>query len=459
MKIISARGIALVLISSAALLFTACGRSIGQQDGQTNAAQQPVVTQVPQPGKLLTGSSALIGDWTSDAPGVRRLITVKDLPAPYATSSAQNSPGGARRPHGQLPLAPPGFQVGLYATDFRQPRHLTTAPNGDLFVTDSGAGSIVVLRGVKPDGTVQLRSDFTDGLRQPFGAAFYPSGPNPQYLYVANTDSVVRFPYHNGDLTAAGQSETIVSDIPSGGHLTGGGHWTRDIAFSPDGTKMFVSVGSHSNVDDNAQEFHRADILEYDPQGGHFRIYASGIRNPVGIAVNPQTGQLWASVNERDQLGDLLPCDYITHVEDGGFYGWPWYYLGSNQDPRHKGEHPELAGHVTVPDVLVQAHSASLQMAFYEANQFPKWYHGGAFACEHGSWNRARRTGYKVIFVPMAQGKAKGEYDDFLTGFVADDSHVYGRPVGAAVGSDGSLFISDDGANVIWRVQYIGKGR
>jgi glucose/arabinose dehydrogenase len=277
---------------------------------------------------------------------------------------------------------------------------------------------------------------------------------------VGNTGSVVRFPYKNGDTKASGPAETIVPDIPSGGRLRGGGHWTRDIAFSVDGKKMFVSVGSFSNVDDSdtsKAEFHRADILEFNPDGSGLKVYAWGIRNPVGIAVNPQTGELWASVNERDQLGDNLVPDYITHVQEGGFYGWPWYYTGGNQDPRHQGKHPELKNKVIVPDVLLQPHNASLEMTFYDGSQFPSEYRGDIFAAEHGSWNKAGRTGYEVIRVPLKNGHATGEYEDFLTGFVTSDGQVWGRPVGVAVATDGSLLVTDDGSNSIWRVSYGGK--
>ena len=240
------------------------------------------------------------------------------------------------------------------------------------------------------------------------------------------------------------------------GRLRGGGHWTRDVVFTPDGKKMLVSVGSHSNINDDDLEKNRADVLEYNPDGTGFRIYASGIRNPVGLAIEPVTGALWASVNERDALGDNLPPDYITHVQENAFYGWPWYYIGNHQDPRHAGKHPELADHVTVPDVLLQPHSASLAMTFYTASQFPAQYHGYAFAAEHGSWNRDKRTGYKVICVPMKEGKAMGEYDDFLTGFVTPEGNVWGRPVGVTVDKQGSLIVTDDGSNAAWRVRYTG---
>ncbi|MBV8832720.1 MAG: sorbosone dehydrogenase family protein, partial [Acidobacteriaceae bacterium] len=288
----------------------------------------------------------------------------------------------------------------------------------------------------------------------PFGIAFYPLGDNPQWIYVANTNSVVRFPYKNGDLKASGDRQTIIEKLPAGG-----GHWTRDLAFSPDGTTLFVSVGSASNVDDpdtHPAEHHRADILEYTPDGKFIKVYAWGIRNPVGIAVNPDTGQLWCSVNERDMLGDNLVPDYITSVKEGGFYGWPWYYMGNHQDPRLEGKHPELAEKVIVPDVLLQPHNASLELTFYEGNQFPTQYRGDIFAAEHGSWNKSNRAGYEVIRVPLEDGKAKGEYEDFLTGFVTADGHVWGRPVGVAVASDGSLMVTDDGSKSIWRVSYHG---
>jgi len=267
---------------------------------------------------------------------------------------------------------------------------------------------------------------------------------------------VVRYPYQDGDLQARGAEEMIVTNIPGGGRLRGGGHWTRDVVFSLDGKKMFVSVGSHSNVSDDALEKNRADVLEYNPDGTGFRIYASGIRNAVGLAIEPKTGELWGSVNERDELGDNLPPDYITRIQENGFYGWPWYYIGNHQDPRHAGKHPELAGKVIVPDVLLQAHSASLCMTFYTATQFPAQYRGGIFAAEHGSWNRARRTGYKIIYVPIKDGKSAGEYDDFMTGFVTDAQDVWGRPVGMTVDRQGSLLMVDDGANRLWRIRYTG---
>jgi glucose/arabinose dehydrogenase len=299
---------------------------------------------------------------------------------------------------------------------------------------------------------------FATGLNLPFGIAFYPLGPNPQWIFVGNTDGIVRFPYKNGDLKASGPMENI-DELPGGGRLRGGGHWTRDLVFSQDGSKLFASVGSHSNVDDSdthPEEFHRADVLEFTPEGKFEKIYAYGIRNCVGETIHPTTGELWCSTNERDALGNNLVPDYITHVQEGGFYGWPWFYMGDNQDPRQAGKHPELKSKVIVPDVLLNPHFASLQLQFYEAKEFPATYQGRGFAAEHGSWNRDPRGGYEVITIPMEGGKATGEYEDFLTGFVLPDGKVWGRPVGIAVAKDGSLLVSDDGSNTIWRVSYTG---
>jgi glucose/arabinose dehydrogenase len=398
-------------------------------------------------------------DYRTQSPGTWHKITPADLPKPFATRSVDHGPRVSSRPKGAMPKVPEGFKVEEYASDLDNPRLVRTAPNGDLFIAESEPGRIRVLHGRNAQGHPEQTSIFVDGLNLPFGIAFYPPGPNPQWVYVGNTDSVVRFPYQNGDLKARGKAAKVVSNIPGGGHLRGGGHWTRDIAFSNDGRKMFVSVGSLTNVDDpdqNKQEFHRANILEFSPDGSGRRVYASGIRNPVGIAVDPSTGQLWTSVNERDALGDNLVPDYITHVQDGGFYGWPYYYIGGNQDPRHQGRHPELKSKVIVPDVLLQPHIASLQMLFYTGSQFPAEYQGGIFAAEHGSWNRETRTGYEVIYVPVKNGKATGQYQDFMTGFVTPEGKVWGRPVGVAVAKDGALMVTDDGSNSVWRITHVG---
>jgi glucose/arabinose dehydrogenase len=403
------------------------------------------------------GQDAL-GDWTTDAPGVRRRITIEDLAKPFDTPSANNFPRVARRPAGAMPKAPEGFSVSEFATRLQNPRKIVTAPNGDIFVAESMPGRIKVLRDADGDGKAEVNEVFATRLTLPFGIAFYPAGPNPTHVYVGNTNSVVRFAYQNGDTKARGPAETLVKNIPSGREqVGGGGHWTRDLEFSKDGKTLLVSVGSRSNVSDDKSETRRADILAFDPDGKNERIFATGIRNAVGLAIHPETGQLWASVNERDLLGDHLVPDYVTHVEEGGFYGWPWYYIGANQDPRHEGKHPELKDKVIVPDVLVQSHSASLCMTFYTGGQFPKDYRLDAFAAEHGSWNRARRTGYKVIRIPMKDGKATGDYEDFLVGFVTPEGNVWGRPVGVTVAKDGALLVTDDGSGIVWRVVYAGE--
>jgi len=393
-------------------------------------------------------------DFRYEVPGKSRKITAADLPPPYATSSAGNRASIVARPANALPKAPAGFKVVQFASGVAGPRLLRTAPNGDVFAALMSAGKIAVFRGIDADGKAEKSATFASGLNKPFGIAFYPPGPDPKWIYIANTNAVVRFAYANGDLEARGAPQHI-ADLPAGS-----GHSTRDIAFSPDGKIMYVSVGSASNVDDpdtTVTEKHRADILAFDPEGGGQRVYASGIRNPVGIAVQPQTGALWCSVNERDGLGDNLAPDYITRVEDGGFYGWPWWYIGAHQDPRHAGKRRDLMSKVIVPDVLLQPHSASLQLTFYDGAQFPAEYRGDIFAAEHGSWNRSTRAGYEVIRVPLHQtGRASGEYEDFLTGFVLDNGDVWGRPVGVTVASDGSLLVSDDASNSIWRVSYGG---
>lgn len=404
---------------------------------------------------LRTGRAAM-SDWTQDAPGVRRKITIADLPAPYATKSASNGPRRVARPENAWPLAPDGFRVTVFADGLNGPRVVTTAPNGDIFVAESESHRMRVLRDTDGDGRADVNELFSDDLSQPFGITFHPAGTNPRYVYVANTGSVVRFAYRSGDLKAGSRPEMVVGDLSAGGRLTGGGHWTRDIVFSSDDQTLFVSIGSKSNVDDDDAENQRARILAYDPDGRSGRVYAWGIRNPVGLAIDPQTGALWTSVNERDGLGDNLPPDYITRVKEGGFYGWPWYYLGSHQDPRHRGKRPDLAGRVVIPDVLLQAHSASLDLVFYTGGKFPARYRGNIFAAEHGSWNREKRTGYKVIMVPVREGAAPGEYEDFLTGFVTPSGDVWGRPVGATVAQDGALLVSDDASGTIWRVSYDG---
>jgi glucose/arabinose dehydrogenase len=433
-----------------------------------------------QTGQTVTGQAAF-ADWNQQQPGVRRKITLADLPEPKPDEAVNNTAHVIKRPDNAWPIAPAGFKVTLYAGGdnapmqradntqnmapvagtFRMPRLMRTAPNGDIFLADSGAGTIFVMRGVGPDGKAATMEKFATGLDHPFGISFFPA-ENPKYVYVGNATTIQRFPYHTGDLKATGPAVTIVPDIPGYAQLTGGGHWTRDVVFSKDGTKMLVSVGSGSNVDDSDThpgEFHRADVLEYTPEGKFIKVYASGIRNCVGEAINPVTGMLWCSVNERDNLGNHLVPDYVTSVPEDGFFGWPWFYMGGHWDPRLEGKHPELKSKVLTPDVLVQPHMASLEMTFYPASgEFPKQYDGDAFVAEHGSWNRQNRAGYEVIHIPLHNGKADGSYEDFLTGFVTPDGQVWGRPVGVTVGKDGSLFVTDDGSRSVWHVTYVGGG-
>jgi len=384
-------------------------------------------------------------------PGSFRRITVADLKEP-----TQPKPFLGKvlpRAETMMPQAPAGFKVELYAKEgLRAPRQIRRAPNGDLFVAETNGGEIKVVRDNRGKAEISV---FATGLNRPFGVNFYPPGPNPQYVYVGNTGSIVRFAYKNGDLKASGSPETLVNDIPAGGN-----HFTRDVIFSKDGRRMFVSVGSADNVSDQqpVQE-HRANILEYTPEGKFVKIYASGIRNPVGIELNPVTNEIWTSVNERDNLGDNLVPDYITSVKEGGFYGWPWFYIGQHQDPRAKMARPadKTEASVIVPDVLVTPHSASLGLTFYDGTAFPAEYRGDLFACEHGSWNRSQRSGLEVVRVPLDQGKSNGVFEDFLTGFATPDGNSWGRPVGVVTGKDGALYITDDGYGAIWKVSYTGK--
>lgn len=458
-----------------------------------------------QVGPTITGPAAF-ADYTQQKPGTMRHITVADLPAPDSAESVDNGPRIVPRPDHAWPAAPAGFTVTLYAGGdnsenqfanrqqvvgpatqgtFREPRLIRTAPNGDLFVADSAAGTIYVLRGLGADGRAQTVSRFATDLDHPFGIAFYPAD-NPQFLYIGDTTQVVRFPYHVGDLKATGAPQTIVPEIPGYAQLRGGGHWTRDVVFTKDGQHMLVSVGSGSNIDNpdtHPREWHRADVLEFTPEGKFLRVYAYGIRNCVGEAISPITGQLWCSVNERDVLGNNLVPDYITSVPEGGFFGWPWYYMGHHRDPRldlpcengtgvnpqaqpltedqaKSCKHVDIASKVITPDILVQPHMASLEMTFYPdekgSHAFPSAYDGDIFAAEHGSWNRAHRGGYEVIMAPMHDGHATGSYMDFLTGFVLPNGDVWGRPVGVAVGKDGSLYVTDDGSRSVWRVTWTG---
>ncbi len=416
---------------------------------------------------------AAYGDWRGDAPGIRRRLSPDALPAPGRSSS--NSAAVVAAPPGAALKLPAGFTAQVFARGLETPRTIRVAPNGDIFVAESGAGQIRVMRATDGAAAPTQSGVFAGDLSAPFGIAFYPPGADPQFLYVANTDAVVRFAYRNGDLKARSAPETIVARLPEGGH------WTRDIAFSPDGRRLFVAIGSASNVAQGlaaksadeiraweaanglgaawGSENRRADVLTFAPDGSNGRRFATGLRNCVSLAVQPRSFTLWCATNERDGLGDDLPPDYATRVGEGRFYGWPWYYIGDHEDPRHKGERPDLADKVTVPDVLLQPHSAPLGIAFYDAPdtaaaRFPAAYRGDAFVALHGSWNRSKRTGYKIVRLLLRDGVPTGEYEDFLTGFVIDDDRVWGRPVGVAVAHDGALLVSEDGNGTIWRIAY-----
>jgi glucose/arabinose dehydrogenase len=343
------------------------------------------------------------------------------------------------------PHVPRGFKVSVFAKGFNQPRWLAVAPNGDAFVADSAIGEVVVLRDPQHQGSAQSREIFAGHLNLPFGIAFHDN-----YVYVANTNEVVRFRFDPKTSKRLGDAEPIL-DLPGLGYNQ---HWTRSLAFSRDGRKLFVSVGSRDNISIESDP-RRAAILVADPDGKNMGIFASGLRNAVGIGLSPDSGNLWASVNERDDLGDDIPSDYFTHVVEGGFYGFPYSYIGSHVDDRVK-QRPDLVAKALVPDVLLGAHVAPLQFAFYDGQQFPGTYSHGAFIAEHGSWNRRTRSGYQVVFVPFRNGLPAGGPIPFFYGFVPNPAskEVYGRIVGVAEAQDGSLLISDDGGKLIWRVSY-----
>jgi glucose/arabinose dehydrogenase len=366
------------------------------------------------------------------------------LPPPFATKSAGNGPSRVKVPDGFLPTVPPGFHVNVFAREFKYVRFLATALNGDIFVADTGAGQVDVLRDPQHTGGATQREVFAGDLKRPFGIAFH-----GDYVYIGNTGEVVRFRYNQQTSKRTGDAEHILDLPPYGGHST------RTLAFSPDGQHLYISVGSSGNIDIEKDQ-RRAAILVCDPDGKDSRIFASGLRNSVGLAIDPTTGAVWAAVNERDELGDDLPPDYLTSVKDGGFYGWPYSYIGDSVDPRVKPQKPDLVAKAIIPDVLLGAHVAPLQFAFYTGKQFPESYGGGVFLAEHGSWNRATRAGYQVVFVGFNDGKAAVDPVPFLTGFVPNPAgrDVNGRPVGVTVTSDGALLVSDDGANVIYRISY-----
>lgn len=416
--------------------------------------------------------AAAFSDWRADAPGLWRKITAADLPAPLATEPAASRSQLVPRPDGAAPKTLDGFAAEIFASGLAGPRVIRVAPNGDIFVAESLGGRLRAFRLAEGRVAPALSEVFAADLERPYGIAFYPPGPQPQYVYVGTPAKILRYPYRNGDLKASGPAETVVA-------LPDGGHWTRDLVFSRDGRTLYVAVGSRTNVAEGharpspeeiaklessrgvgagaGPELDRANVLAFDPDGRRRRTVATGLRNCSGLQLRPKSDELWCVVNERDMLGDDLPPDYATRVTEGGFYGWPWYYIGAHEDPRHAGERPDLAGKVTTPDVLFQPHSAPLGVAFYDGGQFPSEFAGDAFVALHGSWNRAKRTGYKVVRLAFRDGAPTGDYQDFLTGFVVDDAKVWGRPVDVAVAPDGSLLVSEDGNGTIWRVSYSGK--
>ncbi|MEK6301703.1 MAG: sorbosone dehydrogenase family protein [Acidobacteriota bacterium] len=374
-------------------------------------------------------------------------ITVADLPPAQVQKGPVNFSKVVPRPAGAELTLPAGFEISTFAEgDLQRPRWLAQAPNGDVFVAESEGNRISILRDSNRDGKVDERFVFATGLARPFGMAFW-----RDYLYVGDTDAVVRFAYKPGQTKAEAAPEKI-ADLPMNGYRE---HWTRNLIFNADGSKLYVTVGSKSNVD-AGEEPMRAAISEFNPDGTGHRILASGTRNPLGLAWNLKTKQLWVAVQERDLIGDDLVPDYVTAIKDGAFYGWPYAYIGQHEDPRRKGERPDLVAKAIVPDVLIQAHSAVLGLVFYNGTMFPAGYRGDAFVALHGSWNRAKRTGYKIIRIRFKDGKPVGGYDDFITGWMTseDSQEVWGRPVGLLVMKDGSMLVTDDGSNKVWRVTY-----
>ncbi|TKB96558.1 PQQ-dependent sugar dehydrogenase [Pedobacter cryotolerans] len=396
-------------------------------------------------------------------------ITVA-LPEADTKASKTNFSKVVPWPEGKTPTAPAGFTVTKFAEGMKSPRNIVVAPNGDIIVVLSNSqrtkveqianeisgkaksevqgksvNTVMLFRDANKDGKPEIISTFLSGLNQPFGAAFIGNS-----FYVANTDGIWMYPYKTGDTEITGEGKKILS-LPAGGYNN---HWTRNLIVKPDQSKLYVSVGSGSNVAEKGleNEIRRAAILEVNPDGTGEKTYGSGLRNPVGMAWAPGTNMLWTAVNERDGLGDDLVPDYITSVKEGAFYGWPFSYFGQNEDPRLKGQAPELVAKALVPDVPMGAHTASLGLAFYTAKKFPSKYQGGAFIGQHGSWNRSQFVGYKVAFVPFKNGKPSGKIEDFLTGFIKDEKEVYGKPVGVAVAQDGALLVADDVSGIIWRV-------
>ncbi len=374
----------------------------------------------------------------------RHQIKPDTLPKPFATPDVRNPPTVIPPPADAALTVPAGFSTNVFAEGgFKRVRWIAVAPDGNVFATDSDAHTLTVLRDTNQDGTADERHVFAEGLARPFGIAF-----GAGHVYVANAGSVVRWPYRAGQTKAEGAPQIVV-EMPAAP-----GHWTRTLAFSPDGGRLYVTLGSSSDA--GAPDADRALIFSVRADGSDRKVLATGLRNPVGIAFPPGSGQLWAAVQERDKLGDDLVPDYITGVREGGFYGWPFAYAGPNEDPRHAGERPDMVKQTVVPDVLLEAHSAVMGLVFYEGTSFPAAYRGHAFATLRGSSNRSVRTGYKVIRIPFTNGRAAGAYEDFATGWMLgeDRKEVWGRPVGIAVAGDGALLVVDDANQRVWRISH-----
>jgi len=401
------------------------------------------------------------------------LALLLQLPQPFQTPWFRKATRTVPRPEGREIVVPAGFKVNVFADGLPFARFMALAPNGDVFLGEPSRadGRITVLHDADKDGVAESRDTFATGLNRPFGLAFHGG-----FLYVGNNDSVIRFKYTAGQTKASGPPETIADLPPSDAALDedtarrlkidisqtrGYNHWTRNVVFNPAGTKLYVSVGSATNATpENEGRFERAAIHEYNPDGTGHRVFASGLRNPVGMAYFPGTSTLWAAVNERDHLGDDLVPDFVTLVRDGGFYGWPYSYIGRNIDPTVPSPRPDLVARAIAPDVLLPSHSAALGLLFYTGAQFPAAYRNSAFVALHGSINRSKLSGYSVVRVPFRDGRPAGPPEDFLTGFVARDDEekeAWGRPVGLLQLPDGSLLVSDDAGNRIWRVSYVGS--